>query len=441
MAVEVIMPALGMTQESGLLMTWYKRPGEAVRKGEPLMEVETDKATVEIEAEADGILTQVTVAEGDSVPVGTTIAYIVSASEAATAEEMPGQSQPESIPEKQSVEPQHAGFARVTPVAARVAVSNDVDLRLVANDGHQITKADVLAYLDKRDGHPLTRLPGPASPLARRLARENAIAIETVPGTGPGGAVLASDVRVAVADRTVPVPVSEVPKSEPGIVRDTSNRRWESMAERLTIAWQTIPHFYLRREIDATQLLDWLEAARSASAVKITMTDLLVMTVARALRHHPRLNASWLPGEGIIFNDSVNVGLAVAVEDGLLVPVIHQADTLGLSAIAARRRELVERTLSDKLKPLDLQDGTFTISNLGMYHVDAFDAIVNPPQAAILAIGQAREQVVPYGGQPVIRPIMTLSLSCDHRVVDGARGAEFLETVTGYLETPLSLLG
>jgi pyruvate dehydrogenase E2 component (dihydrolipoamide acetyltransferase) len=217
------------------------------------------------------------------------------------------------------------------------------------------------------------------------------------------------------------------------------SRMWRVMAERLSQAWTTIPHFYLLREVNATHLAAWLIEARERSAEKITYTDLLVKLTVAVLRQHPRLNASWL-NDTIALNADINVGLAVAVEDGLVVPVIHRADTLGLAQLAALRTELVTRAQAGKLTLDDLSGGTFTISNLGMYGVDAFIAIVNPPQAAILAVSRIAERVVPLNGQPAIQPMITLSLSCDHRVVDGARGAQFLQTLAELIENPMRLL-
>jgi pyruvate dehydrogenase E2 component (dihydrolipoamide acetyltransferase) len=211
------------------------------------------------------------------------------------------------------------------------------------------------------------------------------------------------------------------------------------MAERISQAWTTIPHFYLLREVHASRFVAWYDEARTRVHEKITYTDLLVKLTAVALRQHSRLNASWLK-DTIVLNPQVNIGLAVAVEDGLVVPVIHQADTLGLSQLAARRMELVAKAQTGKLTLDDLSGGTFTISNLGMYGVDAFNAIVNPPQAAILAVGRIAERVVALNGQPAVQPMMTLSLSCDHRVVDGARGAQFLQTLANLIEDPMRLL-
>jgi pyruvate dehydrogenase E2 component (dihydrolipoamide acetyltransferase) len=214
---------------------------------------------------------------------------------------------------------------------------------------------------------------------------------------------------------------------------------WQVMVQRLTESWTTVPHFYLAAEANATGLIQWRERALQRATEKLTFTDLLVKLVAMALRKHPRLNARW-ENNAIVLNEAVNIGLAVAVEEGLLVPVIHEADRLGLNEIAARRKEIVAKAQSGKLPLDDMSGGTFTISNLGMYGVDAFNAIVNPPQAAILALGRIADRVVPLNSQPAVQPMLTMTLSCDHRAVDGARGAEFLQTLVELVEDPLRLL-
>ena len=217
------------------------------------------------------------------------------------------------------------------------------------------------------------------------------------------------------------------------------SRAWRIMAQRLQQSWTTVPHFYLERDVNATQLVEWRKQLQARTKVKITYTDLMVKLVGAALRRHPRLNASW-QNEQIVPNVAINIGLAVAVDDGLLVPVVQNATQLGLVEIAQRRSELVEKAQAGKLAPTDMANGTFTISNLGMFGVERFNAIVNPPQAAILAVGAIVDRVVPVNGEPAIQPMLTLTLSCDHRVVDGARAAQFLQTFVGYLEDPLSVL-
>ena len=415
MAKDVIMPALGMAQETGTLVRWLKAPGDAVTKGEPLMEVETDKATVEIEAPASGVLANVIAQPGDVIPVGKTIALVLAQGETAT-----------------KIDP---APTRVTasPLAARVAAEHKLDLTQIKPQGGRVQKEDVLAYLATQKKSPSNGRTL-ASPKARRLAQERGLQLQAVRGSGPEGAVLAGDV-LAYAPATLQP--KETPVAEPETL--TVSRLWHIMAERVSQAWTTIPHFYLLREVNATHLINWRDESQKRSTEKITFTDLLVKLAAAALRTHPRVNASW-QNNSITLNSDINIGLAVAVDEGLIVPVIHRADQMGVNQLAARRVELVGRAQASKLSLADLSGGTFTISNLGMYGVDAFNAIVNPPQAAILAVSRIADRVVPLNGQPAVQPMLTLSLSCDHRVVDGARGAQFLQTLAELIEEPLRLL-
>ncbi len=463
MATDVILPALGMAQETGKVLQWLKAEGEQVTKGQPIVEVETDKATVELESPADGVLTGLAANAGDDVPVGQVIARILALNEATQAKEMPfAQSSVVPVHDSQDVPPtlenQRASVSMMPPsrLASRIADEYKVDLNQVTPAGKRIQKADVLAYLQNQqhteqinaatDGtHVVT-----ASPKARRLAREQGKDIATMKGTGPDGAVLASDVLAmltsvsplqAVEDEPVVVvsPVEKVPASSNGSSGLSLSTTWRIMAERTTQSWTNVPHFYLTREVNASQLITWREKTMKRSSVKITYTDLLVKIVATALRAHPRINASWSDGK-ITLNSDIHMGLAVAVEDGLVVPVIHHADTLSLAEIAGQRIELVAKAQERKLRPQDIGKGTFTISNLGMYNVDAFNAIINQPQVAILAVGRIIERVVPVHGQPVVQPVLILTLSCDHRAIDGARGAQFLDSVANLIEEPLGLL-
>lgn len=440
------MPALGMAQETGTLLRWLKAPGDTVVKGELLMEVETDKAMVEIEAPASGILTDVTAQPGDVVPVGQVIARIVA----------PDEARQDVAPAKGvSVKPQPA--PRVSPVAARIAREHGIDVTQIQTTHGVIQKEDVMAYIagqssaldaSSREGaarQPDRASPTPlatqeqqrgrvlASPKARRLAREHGLALSEVRGSGPGGAVLAADVLAVQAAASV-APTAPVPETETLAV----SHIWRVMVERLSQAWTTIPHFYLAREVNASRLMAWRDA-KKRNIAQITYTDLLVKLVAVALQQHPRVNASW-QNHSLMMNHSINIGLAMAVEAGLVVPVIHRANELTLPQITARRLALLERAQAGRLSVDDLRAGTFTISNLGMYGVDAFNAIVNPPQAAILAVSRIAERVVVVNHQPVVQPMMTLTLSCDHRVVDGARAAQFLDTLAQLIEEPLALL-
>ena len=377
MPTNVIMPALELAQETGKVLHWLKAPGDLVRKGESIVEIETDKVTVEIEAPASGILSDVTARAGDVVPVGQTIALIVAPGEAAS-------------PLARKVTEQEHSTAAAVP-AARLAA---------------------------------------ASPKARRLAAERGRDVSALRGSGPGGAVLAADVATAKLPEVPPARSVEAP----GV-----STVWRIMAERMTASWTTAPHFYLVREVNVSRLVSWLEKARKQTGAHVTYTDLLVKLVAAAISQHPAVNASWKDG-AIVRNADINIGLAVAIDDGLVVPVLHRADTLSLAELATRREDLVSRAQAGKLRPPDIQGGGFTISNLGMYGVDAFNAIVNPPQAAILAVGRIADRVVAVDGQPAVRPTMVLTLSCDHRALDGARGAQFIGAVADLIEEPLTLL-
>jgi len=426
MPATVIMPALELAQETGKILKWLKHPGDSVSKGEPIVEIETDKVTVEIEAPASGVLREVSAQPGDVVPVGKTIALIFAAGEVGAAAT---ESAVEAVRRTgAAATPSVPPAVKASPLARKLAEQHGVDLAQVKSAGGRIEKADVIAHVEGRTGTAGNGAPAPAriaaaSPKARRLAAERGVDLRVVRGSGPGGAVLAADVAAVPSAAAAPG-VSSV---------------WRIMAERMTASWTTAPHFYLVREVNVSRLVTWRERASNRTGARITYTDLLVRLVAAALSQHRRVNVAWKDG-AIVQNADINIGLAVAIDDGLVVPVLHRADTLGLAEIAARREDLVSRAQSGKLRPADIQGGTFTISNLGMYGVDAFDAIVNPPQAAILAVGRIADRVVAVQGQPAVQPTMVLTLSCDHRALDGARGAQFLGALADLIEEPLALL-
>jgi pyruvate dehydrogenase E2 component (dihydrolipoyllysine-residue acetyltransferase) len=388
MAISVVMPALEMAQETGKLVAWRKREGESVAKGETLLEVETDKAVMEIEAPGDGILAGVKVQAGAEVPVGQTIAWIV---------------RPGEVPPPEVAPSGTTGRAVTSPTPPASAATETSEQP--AGAGPKI------------------------SPKARRLAREQGVDISRVRGTGPDGAILAEDV-LALAGPQIAPEHADIEKLGPV---------GRLMAERTTQSWTTVPHFFVVREIDAGALVEIREklaaGIESARGVRPTHTDFLVALVARVLLKHPRVNGSWT-GEGIRLNKEVNVAIAMAVDDGVVAAVIHKADAADVGEIAVQRRDLTERARAGRLRPADISGATFTISNLGMYHADAFSAIITPPQAAILAVGQIADRVVPVDGRPGIRPMMTLTLSSDHRVVDGARAAAFLIDLTGAIREP-----
>jgi pyruvate dehydrogenase E2 component (dihydrolipoamide acetyltransferase) len=399
MAISVVMPALELTQETGRLVSWRKKEGEAVAKGETLMEVETDKAVVEVEAQADGFLAGVNAKDGEVIAVGTTIAWIVAK----------GEAPPEStltLTSKPTIKTKIA-----QPEKAKDASPNDV----VSRGKRKI------------------------SPKARRIADELNVDLNNVRGSGQDGEILLSDVEAAA---NAPAPALKTPSADQARLEafTTISRL---MAERTAQSWTTVPHFFLMREVEASALLSEREnllSSKVSSAVKITTTDLLIAIVSRALMRHPRMNASY-SSEGIRVHSGVNMGIAVAVNDGVIAAVIPNAHTASITEIATQRRDLVERAKAGKSRAQDLIDATFTISNLGMFSIDSFTAIIPPSQAGILAVGAIADRVVAIEGQPSVRSMMTLTLSCDHRVVDGARGALFLDDLASAISKPQEHLG
>jgi pyruvate dehydrogenase E2 component (dihydrolipoamide acetyltransferase) len=382
MAISVVMPALELAQETGKVLAWIKKEGDNVVKGEPLLEIETDKVSFELEAQADGILAGIKSHEGDVVPVGQIIAWLV-----APGEQPPVESDTASRGMAEQARP-------MTAVSAPAAAVSSPSVQPAAGRGPRI------------------------SPKARRIAEEKGVDITKIQGTGPDGQITGDDVLKAAE---APAAVTES-ASFSTIAR--------LMAERTTQSWTTVPHFFLARDVDASEL----NAARDQlGRDKFTLTDLLIALVARTLLAHPKMNASWT-GSAIRLNPSVSISLAVAVPEGVVGAVIPNASKANLAEIASQRKDLAERAKSGRLRPADIAGGTFTISNLGMFGIDAFSAIITPPQAAVLAVGRVRDRVVAVNGQPAVRPMMTITLSSDHRVVDGAQAAAFLNDLAGALE-------
>jgi len=399
MAISVVMPALELTQETGKLVSWRKKEGEAVAKGETLMEVETDKAVVEVEAQADGFLAGVNAKDGEVIAVGTTIAWIVAK----------GEAPPESTP----------------TVTSKPTINTKVA---------QPEKSKAVSL-----GDAVSRGKPKISPKARRIAGELNVDLTSVRGSGQDGEILLSDVEAA-AKALASVP--EAPSAD-RVKLETFSTIGRLMAERTAQSWTTVPHFFLAREVEASALLSAREnllSSKVSSAVKITTTDLLIAIVSRVLMRHPRMNASCSPN-GIRPHSVVNMGIAIAVNDGVIAAVIPNAHTASITEIATQRRDLVERAKAGKSRAQDLIDATFTISNLGMFSIDSFTAIIPPSQAGILAVGAIADRVVAIDGQPSVRSMMTITLSCDHRVVDGARGALFLDDLANAISKPQEHLG
>ena len=408
------MPALGVAQEKGTLLNWHKAEGQPVTKGEPLMEIETDKATVEIEAPASGILTNVTAAVGDEVPVGNRIAVILA----------PGE---ETTPATQSPHPNPLpGGEGTTSHNLRSKADSEPNppISPFIKGG---SKGDFAAS----ETTPLRRTRLLASPAAKRIAKEKNIDLASLKGSGPEGAVLAEDV---VRAGGAPVTALAGPLKVKETVQLTPMRR--IVGERMTKSKQTAPHFYLSMEVDMTEITRQRNVLKEKRESLVpSINDFILAACARSLRDFPSLNAAFTDHGVEIYSD-INIGLAVALEEGLVVPVIRNADRLSLQELAKQSRELAEKAQKKKLFPLDYEGGTFTVSNLGMFGVDNFIAIINPPQCAILAIGQVAPRVVPHGEGIAVRPMMTMSLSADHRVVDGAIAARFLQEVKRLLERP-----
>jgi pyruvate dehydrogenase E2 component (dihydrolipoamide acetyltransferase) len=404
MATDVIMPALGVAQQTGTLLKWLKSEGQSVTKGEPLMEVETDKATVEIEAAASGVLANVIAEPGEAIPVGQKIAVIVAPGETLVKEQRVSRAAVHEsfLPEGEGRAAGRAATASPKPQAQPTSSTTAAAHRLLA------------------------------SPAAKRLAREKGIALMALRGSGPEGSILAQDVlRAAQARNTAEPPVS--PTATAGLRQLSPMRR--IVGERMTQSKQSAPHFYLSMDIDMTGALTLrarLKERDDASTPSIN--DFILQACAHALKDFPALNSTFSQ-QGIQVHEDINIGMAVALDEGLVVPVIRDADRLSLTELAAKSRELTDKAQSKKLFPLDYEGGTFTVSNLGMLDVDRFIAIINPPQCAILAVGRVAPRVVTDGDGIEIKSMMTATLSADHRIVDGAIAARFLKAVKQQLES------
>jgi pyruvate dehydrogenase E2 component (dihydrolipoamide acetyltransferase) len=423
MATEVKLPRLGQGMESGTIVKWLKSEGDKVEKGEPLYELDTDKVTQEVEAEASGILLKISISSGE-VEVGKTIAVIgeqgeevelepnESAGNGSTAQEVTDDAQEEGSPARAREQERERGRrASAGDMGERVA-----EVRQPAGDNGGRIKA---------------------SPLARRIARERGIDLSAVAGTGPEGRVVAEDVeRTAASGTPAPAPAAAPALPLEGVeVQQLSSMR-KTIARRLTEAWQA-PVFQLGVTVDMGRALELRErlVELHGDGVKPTISDLVTKVSAAALMRHRAVNALY-KGDAVELYPTANIGIAVAVPNGLVVPVIQGCERKSIAEIAAARAAIVERARAGKLQQSDLDGGTFTISNLGMYGIERFIAVLNPPQAAILAVGSIEDKVVAVDGGPTVRPRMEITLTCDHRAVDGATGAEFLRDLKALLEEP-----
>jgi len=414
--IEITMPKLSDTMTEGRLVSWKKSAGERVERGEVIAEVETDKANMELEAFATGILLETRAQPGDQVAVGSVIGVIGTGEEAVTPP-----APPPAAKEPPPALPIGPAVTVVTPPSAGIT--------------------------------PAASPEGRAAPAVRRHARDLGIDLALVPGSGPGGRVLMEDLErfmgvgiLTAPEMATPQPahegdavstVSSAPAAVPGEERPVSRMR-AAIAQTVTESWRNIPHFSVSMDV----VMDAAEEIRrelTASGIDLSVNDFVVKAAALSLRKFPRVNASFA-GSRQIIHDAVNIGIAVSVPDGLLVPVLKGCDLLPLRELAAESRRLVAAARSGTMAEANLTGGTFTISNLGMYGVTAFTAVILPPQSAILAVGAVREAVIPRKGLPAIASVMTLTLSADHRTLDGVSAAEFLGQVRTYLETPVVLL-
>lgn len=439
---EITMPRLSDTMQEGTIARWLKKPGDTVKKGDILGEIETDKATMDLEAYDSGVLEQILVQEGETVPIGQTIAVIGSGKGAAAA---PAK-QEQAAAAKTSAQEQPA--APPAPAQApQPAAASTQQMAQVSSDGAAVK----------------------ASPLARRMAAEFGIDLSQLHGSGPGGRIVRDDIEdyreqqaakgPAAAASTAPGAPSEAPPlptapspaaapaPQPSVSAETTitplTRVQALIARRLTEAKQTIPHFYVSSEVDMTEALimrQTFNANAGEGGVKVTVNDLIVKACALALEKFPEVNSSFKDNQLIQYK-RINVGIAVDVPSGLVVPVIRDTNIKGVRSIAREAKALIEKARANKLAPTDLEGGTFSVSNLGMMDVSGFIAVINPPQSAILAVASSRKQFVSIDGQPVIRDIMSMTLSADHRVLYGATVARFLQEVKRLLQNPYSLLG
>jgi len=422
---EIIMPKMGDAMTEGKVVRWYKKAGEVVKKGEPLLEIETDKVNLDLEAEADGTLSDFAAQEGQMVPVGGVLATILGAGEKA---------KPAAAAAKQE-EPQR----RVTDKKDSVKHTTGEYGEAIEMRGPRIDRTQQTNVVEMPKGNGGRRR---SSPLARRMARDLGVSLDSVQGSGPGGRIVAKDVQGAkpgVAPKSAPTPPALRPAAqlESKQIPLTAMRR--TIAKRLSESTGPIPHFYLTADYDVVNLLSLRLQVNEISGIKTSVNDYVVRAVALALRHHPNVNASW-GDEAISQHGEIHVGIAVSTPEGLITPVIRDADRKSVEQISTEVRALAEKARNRKLMPNEYQGSTFTISNLGAWGIEEFTAIINPPNSAILAIGAAEARAVVVDRQVVVRDRMKVTMSCDHRVIDGAAGADFLKTLRSYIEQPVRLI-
>ena len=436
MATKVSMEALSPTMEEGKLVKWLKNEGDAVKTGDAIGEVETDKAIMELVARGDGILRKRLINEGDAVPVGTLVGIIAAADENIDAL-IGGAAAPAAAAAAASVPPAApAAPAAAAPEPAPPAAPAEATAAVPAAVA---PKAPPSAAPPASSGHMRS------SPLARKLATEKGLDLGSVQGSGPNGRIIKRDIEAAAAAPRV----AAAPQSRPTVRPSDSPTDFTDVpltqirkiiAKRLGESIGPIPTFYLTVELDLTRVMEMRKAMADLGAdFKVSVNDVLLKAIAVALSQHPEVNAHW-GGDHIRYHNRVHLGMAVATDDGLIVPVIWDADTKRMSEISKEAKELAKRARERKLKPEEFTGSTFSVSNLGMFGIDQFTAIINPPEAAIIAIGTGEEKLVVVDGEPVVRQRVRLTMSCDHRIIDGAVGARFLQTLRRLVENPLMLV-
>jgi len=452
---EIIMPKAGDAMTEGKVVRWYKQPGDAVKKGEPVAEIETDKVNLDLEAEADGTLGRHAANEGDMVPVGNVLAMILAEGEkdqepaaAAPAEK---EKAPAGTPENAEDTPEDEGAGdqpqrRSTDRKESVKHTTGEYHEAIEQRGPRRDRTAPEPGAAAKGGGEQSGERQRSSPLARKMAREMGVSLEGVQGSGPRGRVIAADVKSAgsggagapAQKQTATAPLAAAPSLETTIIPLSAMRR--TIARRLAESTGPIPHFYLTADYDVTSLMSIRQQLIEISGAKPSLNDFIIRGIALALRHHPNVNASW-GDDAITQHGEVHIGVAVATADGLITPVIRNADQKAVVDIGTEVRALAEKAKNRRLKPDEYQGSTFTISNLGAWGIEEFTAIINPPNAAILAIGTAEPRaVVDANRQVTVRDRMKVTLSCDHRIIDGASGAEFLRTLRQYIEQPLRLV-
>jgi len=437
MALIITMPRLSDTMTEGVVAKWHAKVGDQITEGMLLAEIETDKATMDFEAfpGQEGVLLYVGVQEGQTAPVDAILAILGAAGEDVSALVAGG-----ATAAKADASPTEVAAPAPAPEPARASVPEPAPISHTASLPSQPAAAPAASGSLNATAPGDARLK--ASPLARSLASEHGLSIASIQGTGDGGRITKSDVERSLTLASVePNTVSAAPVSYPssGYVDTPVSQMRKTIAKRLAESKFTAPHFYLTIAVDMSAATAARAEINKEGDVKISYNDLVVKSVAKALKKHPAVNSAWM-GDSVRTNFDVHVGIAVAVEDGLLVPVVRHADAKGLAEISAEVRGFAIKAKEKKLQPSDWSGNTFTISNLGMFGIEEFTAIINPPDAAILAVGGVQDVPVVKNGQVQAGQVMKMTLSCDHRVIDGVTGAAFLNTVKGYLERPLSLI-